>query len=712
MLKNPRCLYESSIDYFIGIDRDTIFGKLCEGYHGGTLTTTREAWLEEIEILQKELLPWKNADGHIIFEYDIPRLGKRIDVVLLLHGIIFCLEFKVGETKIIENNIDQVLDYALDLRNFHKFSESKVIVPMLVATKYQKHTSIIQQSAYNDRVLNPIITGENGIQELIAKVIDMYPNESDVDSRWIISPYTPTPTIIEAAKALYESHSVEDITRHEADQVTTDSTIAYILDVIKSSKENREKSICFITGVPGAGKTLVGLDVAVKQTYQGTEFPDLNERAVYLSGNGPLVAVLNEALAVDNLAKCKSRGEKKNKSDSKREVSKFIQIIHRYRDTMLAKIKNPVENGILEIDEAKAVKLQDAGYGEVEHVAIFDEAQRSWTYERLKNYLKRGGTYGNKLKVPNFPMSEASFLIWSLDQREDWATIVCLVGGGQEINAGEAGISEWIKSLNETFTHWKVYISPKLTEVEYAEGQVNELLKHNPNVTYSDSLHLGVSLRSYRAEKLSAFVHALLDINDNAASIFAEIKDKYPIVLTRDMEKAKKWLQRKVRGTERTGVLISKESARYKPLGIHVLPSGDEDAVHWFLEDKQDTRSSNYLEDAATEIQVQGLELDYTCLLWDADMRYENGKWHFYRFNGKTAWKEITNNKETSSERIKYMLNAYRVLLTRARVGMVICVPEGNGTKNPNGYWEDSTRLPEYYDGTYEYLRSLGIEEI
>ena len=266
--------------------------------------------------------------------------------------------------------------------------------------------------------------------------------------------------------------------------------------------------------------------------------------------------------------------------------------------------------------------------------------------------------------------------------------------------------------MNETFTHWKVYISPKLTEAEYAEGQVNELLKHNPNVTYSDSLHLGVSLRSYRAEKLSAFVHALLDINDNAASVFAEIKDKYPIVLTRDMGKAKKWLQGKVRGTERTGVLISKESARYKPLGIHVLPSGDEDAVHWFLEDKQDTRSSNYLEDAATEIQVQGLELDYTCLLWDADMRYENGKWHFYRFNGKTEWKEILPNTISSSERIKYMLNAYRVLLTRSRVGMVICVPKGNGTKNPNGYWEDSTRLPEYYDGTYKYLRSLGIEEI
>ena len=277
---------------------------------------------------------------------------------------------------------------------------------------------------------------------------------------------------------------------------------------------------------------------------------------------------------------------------------------------------------------------------------------------------------------------------------------------------GEAGITEWIKALNEQFTDWDVYISPKLTEAEYAEGRVNELLKDNKRVVYSDDLHLSVSLRSFRAEKLSAFVHALLSFDENASEIYAEIKDKYPIVLTRDMEKAKRWLHGKVRGTERTGVLITKESARYKPLGIHVLPSGDENAVHWFLEDKVDTRSSNYLEDAATEIQVQGLELDYTCILWDADMRYDKGQWRFYRFNGQTKWVEQTANTESKQDLIKYMLNAYRVLLTRARVGMVICLPEGNAHKNPNGFWEDSTRLPEYYDSTYKYLKSLGIEEI
>ena len=554
-----------------------------------------------------------------------------------------------------------------------------------------------------------MITGEEHLQELIARVLrhaGAELNNETIDN-WLISPYAPTPTIIEAARTLFENHSVEDITRHEADKVSTDRTIKYILDVIQQSKEQRQKSICFVTGVPGAGKTLVGLDVAIKQTYKDGEL-DKENGAVYLSGNGPLVAVLTEALARDNQKKCIAKGERKNMSDSRREVSEFIQIIHRYRDNMLAKIKNPVENGVVEIDPEKAVRLEATGYGEVEHVAIFDEAQRSWTHKRIADYLKRGGTYGNKLKVPNFPMSEAEFLIWSLDQREDWAVIICLVGGGQEINTGEAGITEWINALNHRFKHWNVFISNKLTEPEYAEGKVNDLLRENDKVTYSDELHLAVSLRSFRAETLSAFVHSLLSFSPDASSLYQDVKQKgYPIVLTRDMEQARAWLRKQARGSQQTGVLVTKVSARFKPLAVHILGQGDENAVHWFLEDKTDIRSSNYLEDAATEIQVQGLELDYVCVLWDADMRCEDGRWTYYKFNGKNKW-----NPENNEENRKYMLNAYRVLLTRARQGIVICVPTGNGKMGSDGFPEDPTRLPEFYNGTYEYLKSLGLEEI
>lgn len=703
-----RCLYIATIKEFLNQERLSVLGTLHNNYHGDALTTTDEAWMGEIDILQQVLVPWKEENAQVIFEYEIPRLNKRIDVVLLLRGIIFCLEFKVGKKDALQADVEQVMDYALDLKNFHRFSHDRVIVPILIPTNRISSTSKFQSSVYDDQIYNPLISGADHLQGLIANILS-HANATDKEiiDNWIISPYTPTPTIIEAARALYENHSVEDITRHEADKVFTDRTINYILQVIERSKALKKKSICFVTGVPGAGKTLVGLDVAIKQTYKNGEL-DKENGAVYLSGNGPLVAVLTEALARDNQKKCTAKGERKNLSDSRREVSEFIQIIHRYRDNMLAKIKNPVENGIVEIDPEKAIHLEHTGYGEVEHVAIFDEAQRSWTHKRIADYLKRGGTYGNKLKVPIFPMSEAEFLIWSLDQREDWAVIICLVGGGQEINTGEAGITEWIKALNNRFKHWKVYISSKLTEYEYAEGRVNELLMGNNMVTFSDSLHLAVSLRSFRAETLSSFVHSLLSFAPDAASLYRDVKcKKYPIMLTRDMNKARHWLRKMARGTQQTGVLVTKVAARFKPLAVNILAQGDENAVHWFLEDKTDIRSSNYLEDAATEIQVQGLELDYACVLWDADMRCEGGTWSFYKFNGKNKWIP-ENNKETQ----KYMLNAYRVLLTRARQGIIICIPSGNANLTHEGFPEDPTRLPEFYDGTYEYMKSLGIMEI
>lgn len=708
--KSPRCLYHSSISNFIQSNNARILGEMVSSFHGSSLTTTNESWEEEIRILKEQLKPWEKEDAYIIFEYAIPRLGKRIDVVILLKGIIFCLEFKVGKSDALQNDLEQVLDYALDLKNFHLFSANNPIAPILIPTNYSKTSAIVQPSVYDDGISNPIIASEKTLGIVIERIIghmryDYYPEQWG--KNWIISPYVPTPTIVEAARTLYENHSVEDITKHEADKAATDTTINYLLKVIEQSKNENSKSICFVTGVPGAGKTLVGLDVAIKQTYRNGE-KDKDNRAVYLSGNGPLVAVLKEALARDNYKKCRLKGERKNLSDSKREVSEFIQIIHRYRDNMLAKIKNPVENGILEIDPQKAVKFKESGYSEVEHIAIFDEAQRTWTHERLALYLKRGGTYGNKLKVPNFPMSEASFLIWSLDQREDWAVIICLVGGGQEINTGEAGISEWISALNTQFRHWNVFISNKLTEPEYAEGKVNELLKNNVNVTYSDNLHLSVSMRSFRAESLSNFVHSLLSFNNDAIPLYKDIQEKgYPIYLTRNIETAREWLRQNARGTQQTGILVSKVAARYKPQAVNVLAQGDENAVHWFLEDKNDIRSSNYLEEAATEIQVQGLELDYACILWDADMRYNNQRWNFFKFNGKTKW--IPENNVNNQ---KYMLNAYRVLLTRARQGIVICVPHGNYRLNSEGFPEDATRLPEFYDSTYEYFKTIGIKEI
>ena len=687
------CYYQNRLRDFVRTQSNIILGELA--LKGGNEPTQMHAWEVEVELLQEILRFWENEKAKILFEYTIPRLAKRADVVLLLRNVVFCVEFKVGQSSYLQKDMEQVMDYALDLKNFHKESHDLAIVPILVATEAGDYTKSFEMSAYHDQVYNPLLSDSAHLFYIIDSVIKKEEAKGarhtamDID-KWCISRYEPTPTIIEAATALYKNHSVESITRKEASGKSLRETTDYILEVIKNSRDKKEKSICFVTGVPGAGKTLVGLNVAIEQSHKINSTDERESLAVYLSGNGPLVKVLTEALARD-----KKERDGGKISDARREVKRFIQEIYNYREQMLGKIKTPIKGGQLEIDETKALAEAYSGFAEIEHVAIFDEAQRSWTLKKLADWLAKGGSYGNKRKVPDFPMSEAEFLIWSLNLRKDWAVIVCLVGGGQEIHTGEAGIAEWLKACNSMFPDWKVYISDHLTDKEYAEGNVKAILSGNKNVTYAPELHLKVSMRSFRAEKLSLFVHHLLERNvEEAKSVYSEIKDNYPIVLTRNVETAKNWLRTKARGSERYGIIVSSKAERLRPLAIDVKRECD--VVHWFLDDKEELKSSLFLEDVATEFDVQGLELDWACLTWDGDLRYTKKGWQFYKF-GTNRW---TENRQEINQ--LYQLNAYRVLLTRARQGLIICVPLGDE--------DDKTRLPGYYNETYEYLKSLGLD--
>ena len=677
-----RFYYQNSIAGFLADSEDAILGTLARCNTFDLVDLQRNAWLYEIKLL-KDILRAEST-GQIVFEYSIPRLGKRIDVVLLLRGIVFALEFKVGADEYFRQDLEQVWDYALDLKNFHEASRDLTIVPILVATDAGSASTGKEVSQYDDHVFEPILSNSEALPEIIRQFVAEYGRDADL-SRWVFSRYMPTPTIIQAASSLYLNHSVADITKTEASGENLQRTSEFVMNVIEHSRTNREKSICFVTGVPGAGKTLVGLNIAVRQF----EKKDL---AVYLSGNQPLVAVLSEALARDKKRQEEERnpGKRYNLTDARRNVKSFIQIVHHYRDTTLDKLKKPIRNGVLEIDPAKVDKHKNDGYSEVEHVAIFDEAQRAWTRDHLANWLKR------KKGFADFPMSEPEFLIWSLNLREDWAVIVCLVGGGQEINTGEAGIGEWLRAINASFPDWNVFISDELTGKEYAEGELEDLLQANSHVERSSELHLAVSMRSFRAEQLSAFVRHVLEGNvPEAQQLLATLKGKYPIVLTRDLDTAKNWLRKQARGTERYGMVVSSQAQRLRPLAIDVRCKPD--TVHWFLDDITDIRSSQFLEDAASEFDVQGLELDWTCLVWDGDLRWNNGAWQNFSFTGN-RWMNIR-----AEERKAYQINAYRVLLTRARQGMVICVPEGNP--------EDATRLPAFYGGTYNYLRKIGIKE-
>ena len=653
--------YSDPILDFLHRSNEEILGKLAQGNDFSLEQTQRDAWLEEIRILKNVLQPY---NGSVYFEYSIPRMGKRIDVVLLINSVIFILEFKVGEKEFHQYAIDQVWDYALDLKNFHEASHDSFIAPVLISTTAKANVAIISTTGHNDKLLIPIKCNEELLNQVIIDVLRFSDGDAINPSEWEKGRYQPTPNIIEAAMALYSGHSVQEISRSDASAINLSQTSDAVSEIIQFSKQNLVKSICFVTGVPGAGKTLVGLNIATKHIDKDNDL-----YSVFLSGNGPLVAILREALTRDKVQREKERGRKVKKGQVMSEVKMFIQNVHNFRDEGLIDLIKPP----------------------IEHVALFDEAQRAWDLRQTASFMQR------KRGHANFLSSEPEFLISCLDRHPDWAVVVCLVGGGQEINTGEAGISEWIEALDRSFPDWHVYISPRLTDSEYGTENVLDKIKGHKNITYKEELHLSVSMRSFRAEHVSLLVKQLLDLQpDQAKKTLEQIQGKYPIVITRDLIKAKQWLKAQARGSERYGIVVSSQAERLKPHAIDVRSPVD--PIHWFLDGKEDVRSSYYLEDVVTEFDVQGLELDWACVTWDADFRYSKNGWGHFSFVGD-KWNQIKK-----PERQKYLKNAYRVLLTRARQGMIIVIPSGDQ--------EDPTRKAEFYDSIFEYLQEIGFKVI
>lgn len=653
MLK--RSYYSNDIQSFLNQDNYSIFGEITTNDQFSAEDLQKNTWNREIEILKRELSQF--LDGYIIFEYTIPRIGNRIDNIVIYKGIIFLLEFKVGEKKYPSYAIEQVTDYAFDLSCFHKESHNRLLVPILISTKAHSVKQEIRIS--KDNVLETICCNEYEIAKYITEVSLKFIQDEIIPDDWINSLYMPTPTIIEAARALYLGHNVEDISRNDASAKNLNQTTKAINKIIDYSKANNRKSICFITGVPGAGKTLAGLNIAVERQKIAED-----EHAVFLSGNGPLVDVLQEALARDD-----AKRNHISRKEASRKVKEFIQIIHHFRDDAISVDTPPVEK-----------------------VAIFDEAQRAWDEQNLTDFMKK------KKHIEDFDMSEPEFLISILNRHNDWATIICLIGGGQEINKGEsAGIYGWFDSLRNNYPNWDIYVSDKITDDEYSKGHNFAEMTKNMNVNIIEDLHLAVSLRSFRSENVSNFVKALLDVDiDTAKRLYEQFNNDYPVFVTRNLHKAKLWVKSQAKGSQRYGLTASSGAKRLRKYGIWV--QNKIEATNWFLNGKNDVRSSFHLEETATEFDIQGLELDWTIVCWDADLRFENGDFKHLKFVG-TKWQNIK-----SADNILYLKNAYRVLLTRARQGFVIFVPTGDET--------DMTAKPEYYDGIYRYLKSVGIKEL
>lgn len=650
-----RSYYSNDIQSFLNQDNYSIFGEITTNDQFSAEDLQKNTWNREIEILKRELS--QLLDGHIIFEYTIPRIGNRVDNIVIYKGIIFLLEFKVGEKRYPSYAIEQVTDYAFDLSCFHKESHNRLLVPILISTKAHSVKQEIRIS--KDNVLETICCNEYEIAKYITEVSLKFIQDEIIPDDWINSLYMPTPTIIEAAQALYLGHNVEDISRNDASAKNLNQTTKAINKIIDYSKAHNRKSICFITGVPGAGKTLAGLNIAVERQKIAED-----EHAVFLSGNGPLVDVLQEALARDD-----AKRNNISRKEASRKVKEFIQIIHHFRDDAISVDTPPVEK-----------------------VAIFDEAQRAWDEQNLTDFMKK------KKHIEDFNMSEPEFLISILNRHNDWATIICLIGGGQEINKGEsAGIYGWFDSLRNNYPNWDIYVSDKITDDEYSKGHNFAEMTKNMNVNIIEDLHLAVSLRSFRSENVSNFVKALLDVDiDTAKRLYEQFNNDYPVFVTRNLHKAKLWVRSQAKGSQRYGLTASSGAKRLRKYGIWV--QNKIEATNWFLNGKNDVRSSFHLEETATEFDIQGLELDWTIVCWDADLRFENGDFKHLKFVG-TKWQNIK-----SADNILYLKNAYRVLLTRARQGFVIFVPTGDET--------DTTAKPEYYDGIYRYLKSVGIKEL
>lgn len=658
-MRNLRCYYSASLSTFLNQSNHEILGIIhSNDISAETNLLQKNTWENEIQILKKQLQDF--SEGRILIEYSIPRMGKRVDAVFLYKNIVFLFEFKCGDTVYRQSTYDQVYDYALDLRNFQKESHDKLLVPIMISTNASSVMDIISEK---DRIIEHLRCNASNLADRIKQVSDLY-NEGYFDYlQWENAEYLPTPTIVEAAQALYRGHNVHEITRSDAGAENLTLTTDEINRIIDHSKSNRRKSICFVTGVPGAGKTLVGLNIAIQRSNA-----EKGEHAVFLSGNFPLVTVMQEALARDKVEQEKLIGNRSSKKDALRSTSAFIQIIHKYRDFFVGNNLVPPER-----------------------VAIFDEAQRAWTQDMIEKFMR------TKKGITPFPFSEPEFLISTMDRHQDWAVIICLVGGGQEINTGEAGLPEWFDSLRRSFSHWDIYITPQLNDTEYRRSRTWSSMISGLQIFEKGKLHLANSVRSFRTPDLAAFVKALLDADAQSAKIlFKRIQEKYPIVITRRLDSAKDWVRERCQGSTRYGLLASSGAVRLKPEGIFV--KNEISVANWFLNDKEDVRSSYMLEDVVTEFDIQGLELDYSVLAWDADLRIENGQWSYYNFIGN-RWNQVA-----SEERQIYLKNAYRVLLTRARQGMAIFMPRGSS--------KDKTRKPEWYDAICEYLKDIGIQEI
>lgn len=666
--------YNASVPEFLNGDVDRIVGLLARAVADTGITSqySRQisVWKDQVVLLKDSIdrLSAERADTlenwHIALEYELPRRQKRPDAIIIANDRILVIEFKFGMERYEAAARWQVDDYALNLRDFHAASHGRHIVPILCAVDAPVDASVAHQSDGGMVAPTQLANGQTlwmVMQRASANGLPPAALAFPIDPvAWLASPYRPTLTIIEAAERLYGNHSVREISHNYAENL--DKTTDMLAGVILHAKRYKKRVICFVTGVPGAGKTLTGLNVVHDPAVRSKQGPS----GIFLSGNGPLVKVVREALVINQ-----QRAGRRRK-DAEHEVSTFIQNVHQF----------------LRYHREHPTAVPH------EHVVVFDEAQRAWNREQMRR--KQG-----------VDRSESAELLEVMERPTDWSVIVALVGGGQEIFLGEAGLEEWGNAIQDANADWTVVASPEVVRGGesvaghrlFADEPASDLV-----IQPEPLAHLSVSVRSHRAQQLTEWVNELLELDVNLAIDHFPAPREFPLVMTRDLEAARKWLRARTGGdpAKRCGLVATSEDQRFR---AHGLENSTDFRMgysfeKWFLAPLEDVRSSFALEVSASEFECQGLELDWVGVCWGGDLtpKAEGTCWEYRKFRGG-GWQSCRSIIEQV-----YIRNRYRVLLTRARAGMVIWVPPGSPT--------DPTRDPARFERVYQLLKNAGVPDL
>ena len=657
--------FRSSVESFSSTEDNNILAALTDGFHRQAFAALRNdtirSWKEELRILrtcvQSLLRALPDSEGwSLLLEFIIPRRSKRIDAVLLANDVIIVIEFKTGSQKVGTDARRQAEDYALDLRDFHEPSNGRMIVPLVVGGNPTREP---MPDAIADKVQMPWAVADADLAESILATFRRWHSEEAsviVAEAWDEGRYHPTPTILESAEMIYAQHTAADVRCHLASQDDLDRTAGAVLKAISAAKHDSRKIICFLTGVPGAGKTLAGLNIVHNRALR----EEMGTPGVFLSGNGPLVEVLSEAIARDMAA----RGETRI-GEARRKVGTFIRDMHEFLEYFT--------------DEKRRGEIPN------DRLILFDEAQRAWDQARGWRKFRRTA-------------SEPEMMLEIMSRIEGWCVFVALIGSGQEIHDGEAGLPEWGRALSDRYPKWRIHVSPQLLAAtgSHSARPLFCTIPTHLDIRPDEDLHLSVPRRSYRSTAVAQWVDHVLNGECEKAKVLTVEMTQFPIVLTRSLERSRQWLRTKARGERRCGLVASSGARRLRPERVEV--NVDFETPTWYLDGHHDVRSSNFLEIPATEFAIQGLELDWVGVCWDLDLRRTESGWKVNRFKG-TRWTNVE-----ADDHVQFAVNKYRVLLTRAREGIVIYVPRGDPT--------DCTRLPEWYDNITTFLFSCGVVSI